>query len=243
MRLSAKTDMGHTRTENQDDYRASLQGRQAAWAVVCDGMGGAAGGSIASALAVGLAQQQCAAMRLADSTPQEDAQAACQLIQLANAKVYQAAAQDAALFGMGTTMVVALVHDGVCALAWAGDSRAYLYRDGMLRQLTRDHSMVQELVEKGVITIEEAAAHPRKNVITRAVGVHPQVEPETLLQPVQPGDILLLCTDGLTNAVPLPEIEGVLHSTPFYECANGLIERVLLRAEQDNATVVLLEID
>lgn len=242
MRLTAKTDTGKTRLDNQDDYRASIQGEGNAWMVVCDGMGGANGGSTASGLAVGLVEERCTVLELAECDPDETLQLAGQMVQEANTLVYETSLGDAALRGMGTTMVLALVTKGELCLASVGDSRAYLYRQGQLRQLTRDHSMVQELVEKGVITQQEANTHPQKNVITRAVGIQPQVEADLIRQPLQPQDMVLLCTDGLTNAVSLTTIEGILQSGSFYENAGQLVEQVLCKEEQDNTTVLLLSL-
>ena len=175
MRLVAKTDVGKLREENQDDYRASIVADGCAWAVVCDGMGGANGGAAASSLAVTLVEERCRTLALAESTPQQLLEAAAEIAAAANSRVYAQACQQPALRGMGTTMVLALVANGLCTLASVGDSRVYLYREGALRQLTKDHSMVQEMVERGMISQQEADVHPQKNVITRAVGIQPQV--------------------------------------------------------------------
>lgn len=243
MRLTAKTDVGCVRRENQDDYRAAIQSPGNAWMVICDGMGGANGGQTASSLAVELAQQRCLAYDLAHNTPQESKTQAGLMIEEANAAVYSAAQHDPALHGMGTTMIVALVHDGVCSLASVGDSRAYLYRDGALQQLTRDHSKVQEMVEKGILTPQEANDHPQKNIITRAVGIETQVMVDVQQLPLQTGDILLLCTDGLTNMLDNAIIEGILRSATFYDSAGRLVSQVLQRGAPDNTTVVLLQVE
>ena len=212
MRLVAKTDVGKLREENQDDYRASIVVDGCAWAVVCDGMGGANGGAAASSLAVTLVEERCRTLALAESTPQQLLEAAAEIAAAANSRVYAQACQQPTLRGMGTTMVLALVANGLCTLASVGDSRVYLYREGALRQLTKDHSMVQEMVERGMIS--QQALHKE--------------------------DMLLLCTDGLTNALRAEQIEGVLRSSSFYDSAARLIDGVLQGEAQDNATVVLL---
>ncbi len=243
MRLTAKTDKGKVRTENQDDYRAAIQCAGYAWAAVCDGMGGAAGGTTASGIAATLAEERCTALHLEGCTPEQVQLEIHRLVQDANTLVYERSLQEPLLYGMGTTMVVAMVTGRVCTIAAVGDSRAYLYRDGRLRQITRDHSMVQELVEKGVITQQEADTHPQKNVITRAVGIQPQVEVDLFEVPLQPQDMLLLCTDGLTNALRIEQIEGILADTAFYDSTGCLMDQVLEKDEQDNTTVVLLSVD
>ena len=240
MRITARTDKGKVRSENQDDYRASLQENNCAWAVVCDGMGGAAGGSTASSLAVTAVEERCTALRIGEMTQQEIVDLAFELVETANAKVFREAQREETLTGMGTTMIFAVVQDRLCSIASVGDSRAYLYREGVLRQLTKDHSMVQEMVDKGMLSQQEAEHHPRKNVITRAVGIQPDIAADIFRFELRDKDILLLCSDGLSNALKLGEIEGILRSVPFYDMAEHLVEQVLQLDEQDNTTVVLI---
>lgn len=240
MKIAAKTEIGKVRFENQDDYRASAQGEDCAWVVVCDGMGGANGGSVASELAVTCVQEICTEVQLSAMNGKDVQELAAQLVEKSNERVYRVALQEPELSGMGTTMVVALMCGSRCTLAWVGDSRAYLWNGKNLQMLTKDHSMVQELVDKGFITPEEAENHPQKNVITRAVGIHPQVETDVIQFTLDPSDILLLCTDGLTNAVAESKIEGILQQGSFYEMPGLLIDAVLEREEQDNSTVALL---
>ncbi len=242
MRLTARTDKGKVRSDNQDDYRASLQEKECAWAVVCDGMGGANGGSVASETAVSLVEDLCIQTELCSLCAQERADLAAELVAQANEQVFFQASQDPSLQGMGTTMVLALLSEGHCTLASVGDSRAYRFHDGKLEQLTTDHSMVQELVDKGLLTRQEAEHHPRKNVITRAVGIHPTVESDIICAELEPEDMLLLCTDGLTNALGIEQIEGILQDVPFYNTAEQLIQAVLQQDEQDNTTVVVLSL-
>ena len=240
MRITARTDKGKVRSENQDDYRASIQEKGCAWAVVCDGMGGASGGSTASALAVSLIEEHCMQLRLCEKSPADLVELAMQLVEDANRRVFHAAQQDRSLQGMGTTMIFTALTGRMCCIASVGDSRAYLYREGVLCQLTKVQSMVQELVDKGVLSQQEAEHHPRKNVITRAVGIQPDIEADILQLELLEGDILLLCSDGLSNALSSSDIEGILRAETFYDTAEHLVDEVLKLDEQDNTTVVLI---
>ena len=177
MKLAGKTDVGRVRQENQDDYRAGELPGGAVWALVCDGMGGAKGGREASQGACNVIEQVFQEQYAQCGAGQEGAFLKKALIS-ANRYVFNKAAHEESLAGMGTTAVCALVRGGEATLCHAGDSRAYLYRDGKLAQLTHDHSYVQELVDCGTITVEEAEHHPQKNIITRALGVDYRLDPE-----------------------------------------------------------------
>ena len=157
--------------------------------------------------------------------------------------MFQKALREESLAGMGTTAVCALVRGGKAYLSHAGDSRAYLYRDGKLAQLTHDHSYVQELVDCGTITVEEAEHHPQKNIITRALGVDYRLEPEFTTVALQAGDVLLLCTDGLTNAVPTEQLEQLLRSGSFYDLPDALIRTANENGGPDNITALLVGVE
>ena len=157
--------------------------------------------------------------------------------------MFQKSIREESLAGMGTTAVCALVRSGKAYLCHAGDSRAYLFRDGSLAQLTHDHSYVQELVDCGTITVEEAEHHPQKNIITRALGVDYRLDPEFTSVAVHPGDILLLCSDGLTNMISDEEIALVLREVPFFEAPSILVDRALQAGGQDNITVLLMGVE
>ena len=200
MKLAGKTDVGSVRPENQDDYRAGELPGGAVWALVCDGMGGAKGGREASQGACNVIENFFQEQYAQCGAGQEEPFLKKALL-YANRFVFQKAAHEEALAGMGTTAVCALVRSGNVYLCHAGDSRAYLIRDGKLTQLTHDHSYVQELVDCGTITEEEAEHHPQKNIITKALGVDYRLEPEVTSVQLQAKDLLLLCSDGLTNAV------------------------------------------
>ena len=242
MKLAGKTDVGRVRQENQDDYRAGELPGGAVWALVCDGMGGAKGGREASQGACNVIENFCQEQYAQCGAGQEEPFLKKALL-YANRFVFQKAAHEEALAGMGTTAVCALVRSGNVYLCHAGDSRAYLIRDGKLTQLTHDHSYVQELVDCGTITEEEAEHHPQKNIITKALGVDYRLEPEFTAAKLKREDRLLLCTDGLTNMVPVEEMEKLLAQGTFYDLPDRLIEAANAHGGSDNITALLLAVE
>ena len=242
MKLAGKTDVGRVRQENQDDYRAGELPGGAVWALVCDGMGGAKGGREASQGACNVIENFFQEQYAQCGAGQEEPFLKKALL-YANRFVFQKAAHEEALAGMGTTAVCALVRSGNVYLCHAGDSRAYLSRDGKLTQLTHDHSYVQELVDCGTITEEEAEHHPQKNIITKALGVDYRLEPEFTAAKLKREDRLLLCTDGLTNMVPVEEMEKLLAQGTFYDLPDRLIEAANAHGGSDNITALLLAVE
>ena len=242
MKLAGKTDVGRVRQENQDDYRAGELPGGAVWALVCDGMGGAKGGREASQGACNVIENFFQEQYAQCGAGQEEPFLKKALL-YANRFVFQKAAHEEALAGMGTTAVCALVRSGNVYLCHAGDSRAYLIRDGKLTQLTHDHSYVQELVDCGTITEEEAEHHPQKNIITKALGVDYRLEPEFTAAKLKREDRLLLCTDGLTNMVPVEEMEELLAQGTFYDLPDRLIEAASAHGGSDNITALLLAVE
>lgn len=242
MKLAGKTDVGRVRQENQDDYRAGELPGGAVWALVCDGMGGAKGGREASQGACNVIENFFQEQYAQCGAGQEEPFLKKALL-YANRFVFQKAAHEEALAGMGTTAVCALVRSGNVYLCHAGDSRAYLIRDGKLTQLTHDHSYVQELVDCGTITEEEAEHHPQKNIITKALGVDYRLEPEFTAAKLKQEDRLLLCTDGLTNMVPVEEMEKLLAQGAFYDLPDRLIEAANAHGGSDNITALLLAVE
>jgi len=237
MILAGKTDIGTARSENQDDYRAALCADGSAWALVCDGMGGARGGKTA-------AETACKAIEAAFSAGGCEAGGEeaflREAMKAANAAIFRMASDNADYAGMGTTAVCALLRGGTAYLAHVGDSRCYLWSGGRLTQLTHDHSYVQELVDNGRITAVEAEHHPRKNVITRALGVECSVEPEYTQADVAPGELLLLCTDGLSNAVSKNQMELLLRLQDPYAAVKSLIDAANASGGPDNITALIL---
>ena len=242
MKLAGKTDVGRVRQENQDDYRAGELPGGAVWALVCDGMGGAKGGREASQGACNVIENFFQEQYAQCGAGQEEPFLKKALL-YANRFVFQKAAHEEALAGMGTTAVCALVRSGNVYLCHAGDSRAYLCRGGKLTQLTHDHSYVQELLDCGTITEEEAEHHPQKNIITKALGVDYRLEPEFTAAKLKRKDRLLLCTDGLTNMVPVEEMEELLAQGAFYDLPDRLIEAANAHGGSDNITALLLAVE
>ena len=240
MKIVAKTDKGMVRDSNQDSYAVGELPGEVAWAVVCDGMGGAAGGNIASALAVEAISNQinsCYSEKMNGSSITNMLKTA---ITAANVKVYDKAQSRPELSGMGTTVVCAIVKDEDVYIAHVGDSRAYLADKNGIKQITTDHSYVQDLVDKGEITAEEAQNHPNKNLITRAVGVDENIEIEFDQIELHEDEILLLCSDGLSNYVTNDELFGDISDGKYYAFADRLVKRANQNGGGDNITVVAI---
>jgi len=205
--------------------------------VVADGMGGAQAGEVASQIAIEAFQQGL------DGGGSSEEQLA-QRIQEANRQIYERSRTESGREGMGTTLTAALLDDAGLAIGHVGDSRAYLFRDGELSRLTRDHSLVDELVRRGELTEAEAAEHPQRSIITRALGPEPDVTPDTSTYPVRAGDVLLLCSDGLTSMISEETMTEVLRgATSLDEAARALIERANAAGGRDNITVVLFRLE
>ncbi len=240
MRIVAKTDKGRVRESNQDAYAVGEFPDEVAWAVVCDGMGGAAGGNIASALAVKVISDKINASyreNMRDSSIKNILDSA---LTAANIEVYDMADAKPELKGMGTTVVCAIVRNGCAFIAHAGDSRAYIYNNGSLRQVTTDHSVVQNLIDSGSITKEEAERHPNKNLITRAIGVDKGIEIDFDEVELDDDEILILCTDGLTNYVSDDEMISEVSDGRYYAFADRLIKKANNNGGGDNVTVVAI---
>ncbi|HWE08605.1 MAG TPA: Stp1/IreP family PP2C-type Ser/Thr phosphatase [Solirubrobacteraceae bacterium] len=227
-----KTDTGRQRRDNEDNafVRAPLF-------VVADGMGGAQAGEVASALAVEEFQQ-----KLPDEGSAEERLST--RIREANRRIYERSRVEHEHAGMGTTLTAVYVEDDDLAVAHVGDSRAYIFRDGTLTRLTQDHSLVEELVRQGKLTEEQAAEHPQRSIITRALGIELDVEVDTWTYPVRAGDVVLLCSDGLTSMIDEDRIAEILAGEPNLE---GAGERLIKAANdaggRDNITVVLFRLE
>jgi serine/threonine protein phosphatase PrpC len=226
------TDTGRRRRHNEDAYVS-----EPPLFAVADGMGGAQAGELASSLAA-------AALTDLQEHPGGGEERVDELIQQANRRVYERQSQDASASGMGTTMTVALVEDGRVAIGHVGDSRAYLIRNGGLEQLTEDHSLVAELVRSGKLSPEEAEAHPQRSVITRALGTDPDVDVDTFSIETRPGDLFLICSDGLTSMVADETIlsEVARNRGDLQGAAKALVRAANKGGGEDNITVVFFEI-
>ena len=226
----AKTHEGRVRDHNEDSF--CTRERHGLWAVA-DGMGGHEGGEWASAKLI----EKLDAVELAD-----DFEAACGGVAEAIAAANRAILLEAGRRRkqMGSTVVVLLVHDQRYAVLWVGDSRAYRLRDGELVQLTRDHSQVQEMVERGILRAEDAVGHPMGHILSRAVGVREEVQVDQVAGDVFPGDVFLLCSDGLHGYVEEKEIARLLARGSPERASEELVELTLAAGAPDNVTVVAI---
>ncbi len=244
MILAAKTDRGLKRDNNQDSYSFGELTTGACYAIVCDGMGGAAEGATAS--------RECARIvRERITNGYHDGMSDISIksllysaVEYANKYIYSISLSDERYEGMGTTVVASIITDGFIYTVHAGDSRAYLINpeENRITQLTRDHSVVQKMIEDGEITEKEAVNHPKKNLITRAVGVENTVRADFCQEDVSPGDMLLICTDGLSNYLTADEILQVASDRYCEECINELVRMALRKGGSDNVTAVAVKI-
>jgi len=230
---AAVTDPGRRRRHNEDAYVC-----EPPLFAVADGIGGAQAGELASSLAAAAVRDDSSDGR-GDGRRRVD-----ELIQEANRRVYQRQSEDASLSGMGTTMTVALFEEGRVWIGHVGDSRAYLVRDGKLEQLTEDHSLVAELVRSGRLSPEDAETHPQRSVVTRALGTDPDVDVDTFSIDSKPGDLFMICSDGLTSMV---SDEGILeeirrHRDDVRAAAKALVRAANKGGGEDNITVVFFEL-
>ncbi|MGI9184555.1 MAG: Stp1/IreP family PP2C-type Ser/Thr phosphatase [Solirubrobacteraceae bacterium] len=227
-----KTDTGRQRRDNEDNAFA-----RAPLFVIADGMGGAQAGEVASKLAVDAFQGE---LPRTGSTEERLAVRA----QDANRQIYEMSRTEHERAGMGTTLTAVYVEDADLAVAHVGDSRAYLFRHGELGRLTQDHTLVEELVRRGKLTEEQAAEHPQRSIITRALGVDPEVEVDTRTYAGRAGDVVLLCSDGLTSMISEDEIVAILDGEPALDrAAERLIAAANEAGGRDNITVILFMLE
>ena len=243
MHCTGQTHVGLVRSNNQDILDYGVLGETMQYAVVCDGMGGANGGNIASNIAVRVIVErikeavQDGHLKSAAQHVLESAMAA------ANFEVYDRAQSDVQLDGMGTTVVAAITCGRMAYISHVGDSRLYRLHENELIPVTRDHSVVQEMVESGQLTEEEARSHPRKHCITRALGVSEMESGEYDELELTAGDRLLLCTDGLTNMVEPTLIRQIIQDNTIEDAVPALVQAALDGGGTDNITVLLLDVD
>ena len=229
------THRGAVRQQNQDAFAIRNLPDGRVIALVCDGMGGARAGNIASAMAVKLFTEEF--LRTSGREEERMRKAAA----LANREVFQRSLRDEDCAGMGTTLVAALAGEGGAVILNEGDSRAYHINQEGIVLVTRDHSLVADLVERGELTREEARRHPNKNLITRALGADPDLMADCFRQSLEPGEYLLLCSDGLSNIVTEQEmLYEVIHGEGDESCCQRLLDIALSRGAPDNVTAVLI---
>ena len=231
-----KTDTGRQRRDNEDSVYVRVP-----LFVVADGMGGAQAGEVASALAVEEFRQ---GLPEADPEHPSAERRLAQRVQTANRRIYETAQLEREHSGMGTTLTAVYVDESELAIAHVGDSRAYVLRDSELARLTHDHSLVEELMRRGKLTPEQAAEHPQRSIITRALGIEPEVEVDTWTYPARAGDVVLLCSDGLTAMIDEAQIADVLRAeTDLERASERLIHEANDAGGRDNITVVLFRME
>lgn len=242
MQIGFRTDIGQKRKNNEDAVGVFYNQREIPLAIVADGMGGHQAGDVASQMLV----QNLGSAWEAESLTEQDLilQWLLKKIQLENEEIFKHGEEDITLSGMGTTIVAVVPISNRLLLAHVGDSRAYLFTNGEFKQVTEDHSLVNELVKSGEITKEQALVHPRRNVLIRSIGMPGVVEIDVVDIKWQAGDILLLCSDGLTNMLSDEEIKNILQSEITLDQKLDLLIRLANEAGgRDNITVLMMVSD
>ncbi len=238
--VAARTDVGRIRAGNEDSLYADATQSRGLF-IVADGMGGHAAGEVASEMAVTIVAQELAGIESIHAPGARERLAAS--LRHANAAIYQRTVREAEKQGMGTTASVLMISDAGYLIGQVGDSRVYLLREGALRQLTKDHSYVQEQVDAGYLTPEQARYHPYSNVITRCVGANESVEPDLFEGDVLPGDVFLVASDGLTGMVDDRRLQQLLASNAQpRRVVDALIAEANGRGGLDNITAILVQV-
>jgi protein phosphatase len=240
------TDVGRVRPNNEDAFGKfepanEDEQRASGWLfLVADGMGGHQGGETASELAVNTVMRSYIADRNDDRAASLES-----AVQEANRVILQASSTDPSLMGMGTTCTAMAVRDGFAYFVHVGDSRAYVSRQGEMIQLTQDHSLVGEMVRSGILSDEDARVHPKRNVITRSLGIQETVEVDTPFSPfkLERGDVFLICSDGLTSLVPDEEISAVLDENSPQDACRRLVDKANQNGGRDNVTVLVIKVE
>ena len=245
LEVATATHPGMVRSHNEDSIAAEAE---VGLAVLADGMGGYNAGEVASGIAVEMIRTEMRKSLSVKKPGERNGLNAEQLITdhatRANAAIYHASQSQPQYSGMGTTLVVALWHDNQMSVGHIGDSRLYRLRGGALEQVTRDHSLLQEQIDSGMITREQARHSQNKNLVTRAVGIDPEVETEVHSYPVQAGDIYLMCSDGLNDMVTDEDIQMILSSfqANLPLAAQQLVQQACDNGGRDNVSVILVRI-
>lgn len=231
LRSAARTDVGKVRALNEDRF---VDLPQAGFWAIADGMGGHRTGDVA-------AQKVADALRALAETGPVTVEAAAETVREVNSSLFGLYAARGAQEVCGSTFVALILHEGRYECLWAGDSRAYLSRNGLCRRINRDHSVVQEMVDAGLLAADEARGHPRAHVITRAVGVAPELDVDVTGGAIEAGDLLLLCSDGLSDLLEPAHIEACLEKGTLAQKADALLAAALDAGAPDNVTLILVQ--
>ena len=239
-----KSDVGKVRLNNEDAfYFPQKSGEFPELYIVADGMGGHQGGEIASRVAVNEVSSYINSNLPQNCDTQKVKRVLKSSIVKANSKILSLSLNNHELSGMGTTITVVLLHNGCLLIGHVGDSRAYRIREDHMEQLTKDHSLVWQLAEEGRITMEETKTHPMKNVITKALGTDEFIEPDILEFDLKNTDIIILCSDGLTNMLDNDSLKNIVCSLEPEQAALKLIEEANSKGGEDNITVGIIKAD
>ena len=243
MKYFSKSDIGLVRTENQDRVWTGTLGEngEAAALVVCDGMGGENAGSCASQMTLDLMRERLESGFRLSNNRNFIRNLLITSVTAANSLVYDRAKIEPDKQGMGTTCVAAIVYDERAYIINVGDSRCYHIFDESIQQITKDHTVIRRLIERGEITEEESKTHPRRNSITRAVGAAREITPDYFEIDLEEGHCLLLCSDGLHSYGDDAEIAGIIVNNPIQKCCDLLIDYALANGGRDNTTVALIQ--
>lgn len=240
MKTVGNSDIGMRREKNEDSFRFGSFNDGVVWAVVCDGMGGAAAGETASSIAAEVISekiQKCYNHSMSEKSLENLLLSA---ITTANVAVYDAAVADSLLSGMGTTVVASIIKNSVATVAHVGDSRAYYISGDNITQITKDHSLVQEMYDNGQITKEELENHPNKNIITRVLGLKEKVDIDFDTVEMSKDEALILCSDGLSGCVSDEKMLEIYKDNAFETLAARYIEQANSAGGPDNITVVAM---
>lgn len=241
MQIIGNTDVGRTRIANEDAFKFGKFDDGASWAVVCDGMGGVHGGKVASSTAIDIVSQKITKCYNSSMNIGSVENLLLSSITTANCLIFDRGEADKALEGMGTTIVAAICKNNEVCIAHVGDSRAYIISNGEIRLITKDHSLVQEMLDLGQITEKEFEHHPRKNIITRAMGVDEKIDIEFDTLEFNKGDALILCSDGLSGLLEKEKILEMYNEYDFNLLADKYIEAANDNGGVDNITVVVMK--
>lgn len=240
MEVYSKTDIGPVRKENQDSSAFSVISSNCVWAVVCDGMGGARGGKVASSVAVEHITEFLNSEYRDQMTSEQIGDMLIKAVEESNLLIFKKALDDPDLAGMGTTCDLAFVRGSSVHVVHVGDSRTYSIRGGKILQLTEDHSVVQEMVNRGELTPDQAMLHPNKNLITRAMGVNREVHIDYIEAEFSYGDVILMCSDGLSNFVNKADMVKIVHENRGIMLIDTLVETAKRHGGNDNITVTVI---
>ncbi len=240
MKIQSFTDTGKVREMNQDAFKTGTFREGGCFAVVCDGMGGVSGGQVASDICVNEVSAHIEKGYRKGMSMKSVKNLLVSAITASNIKVFEAANKNKDYLGMGTTVVAVVILNGFAAVAHIGDSRAYLISND-IKQITKDHSVVQYLIDMGRITPEQAKTHPDRNVITRAVGVTAEIDVDVDIVPINSGETILICTDGLYEYISDSEMFEIIKNSNEAEPAKLLLDMANEAGGKDNITVVTVE--